>query len=460
MSHLSNKDRMPVAGKRRPLRAAWVAALVALAGCGGGERTAHVDGPPVAVGATGEYAGALVETYRRVGALFAEAYEGLAREVTNVWGDEHMEMPGQKTFVHYGDDMAARTVMDFEHGQLRVERVIEPGEDETVALNGMRAAIVEVASETPKDMARHDMMVAQMAAMAEGADAALFPPPPVPETASPAPPAAVTAATAPTLAPAPVARPMASTRPDRNESETAEMAGVLPADAADRLDTAAITRTRVVGDDGRERVMLSYTVDFIPGFYGTLAMRYADTVMEEAARHKIPPSLILAIIEAESAFNPRAISPIPAFGLMQIVAGSAGVDIARYVTGERRIFTPAELYDPERNIRFGTIYLKILKTRYLRAISDQESRLYCAIAAYNTGAGNVARAFTGRTSIAGAAEIINAMTPEEVLAHLRENLPFEETRRYVVKVLEARTDYLDWDDKIRFVDRAAPASDA
>lgn len=457
MFHVFERDRDPVANGRRPIPAVLIAALMVLAGCGGGERAASDGGPPVAEGATNSIADALVATYERVGKLFAEAYQGIAREVTDVWGFEHMEMPGQKTFVYYEDDMAARTVMDFENGKLRVERVIEPGDNETEALKEMRAAVNEAAAETPREMARHDMMVAKMATMAEDADVVLFPPPPAltsPE--SPTPPAA---ATRPSVAPAPVARPAPATPPARDEAETAELAGVLPADAADGLDPATVTRAPVIGDDGRERVMLSYTVDFIPGFYGTLAMRYADTVMAEAARHNIPPSLILAIIEAESAFNPRAISPIPAFGLMQIVAQSAGVDIARYVTGERRIFTPTELYDPEQNIRFGTIYLKILKTRYLRAISDPESRLYCAIAAYNTGAGNVARAFTGRTSVGAAAEVINAMTPAEVLAHLRRNLPFEETRRYVVKVLEARIDYLDWDDKVQFVESEAPADE-
>lgn len=454
-----NQERDRVAGGRRPVRAALFAALVTLAGCGGGERAATNGGPPVVDGSTNSITDTLVETYRRVGALFAEAYQGLASEVTDVWGNEHMEMPGQKTFVYYEEDMAARMVMDFEAGKLRVERVIEPGDDETDALNDMRTAVDAAAAETPRDMARHDMIFAKMATMAEGDEARLFPPPPAPPPpASSA--AAPTPEPAPEIAPAPVARPAPTAPPARDEADTAELAEVLPADAADRLDQATITRTPIVGDDGRERVMLSYTVDFIPGFYGTLAMRYADTVMAEAARHKIPPSLILAIIEAESAFNPRAISPIPAFGLMQIVAQSAGIDVARYVTGERRIFTPAELYDPEQNIRFGTIYLKILKTRYLRAIADPESRLYCAIAAYNTGAGNVARAFTGRTSVGAAADVINAMTPAEVLAHLRRNLPFEETRRYVVKVLEARVDYLDWDDKVQFVDQATPVDDA
>lgn len=460
MVHACKAQGFRTARLRHLGTAALFAAVASLAGCGG-ERVEHghgsaVDGSPVVDGGWERFAAAVTDTYDVVGELFAEAYQSLARGVTDVWGAEHMEMPGRKTFVYYEDGMTARTVMDFAGGALRVERVIEPGSDETAALEAMRGAVDRAVHETPAEMAAHDMMVDKMAAMAEAEDMVLFPPPP------PATPAAAPTPSPPPAAvlPPPTARPAFVAPAGADDAETAELAGVVAADAAAQLDAATVTRTTVVGDDGRERVMLSYTVDFIPGFYGTLAMRYADVVMSEAARHRIPPSLILAIIEAESAFNPRAVSPIPAFGLMQIVAQSAGVDVARYVLGERRIFTPAELFQPEQNIRFGTIYLKILKTRYLRAITDPQSRLYCAIAAYNTGAGNVARAFTGRTSVGAAAEVINAMTPAEVLAHLRTNLPFEETRRYVVKVLEARTDYLDWDDKVQFVASDPPGNDA
>jgi membrane-bound lytic murein transglycosylase C len=56
------------------------------------------------------------------------------------------------------------------------------------------------------------------------------------------------------------------------------------------------------------------------------------------------------------------------------------------------------------------------------------------IAAYNTGAGNVARAFTGTTSVTKAARKINQMTPFQVYNHLLRNLPHNETKDYLKRV--------------------------
>ena len=204
----------------------------------------------------------------------------------------------------------------------------------------------------------------------------------------------------------------------------------------------------VRGGDGVKRRMIAQTIPFIPRFYDRLAARYADDVMAQARAHDVAPSLILGVIEIESVFNPRAMSPIPAFGLMQIVPTSAGFDASGYLTGEPRLMGPEELYRPNANIGLGTAYLKLLFERYLRPIENPKSRLHGVIAAYNTGAGNVARSFTGKFNVNEAADIINAMTPDNVLAHLQDNLPFEETRRYIVKVSEARERYRDWDAKL------------
>ena len=74
-----------------------------------------------------------------------------------------------------------------------------------------------------------------------------------------------------------------------------------------------------------------------------------------------------------------------------------------------------------------------------------ESRLYCVISAYNTGAGNVARAFGAGRKVKVAAKRINAMQPREVYEHLRVNLPYDETRRYIDKVVRGMDRYASWD---------------
>jgi membrane-bound lytic murein transglycosylase C len=150
-------------------------------------------------------------------------------------------------------------------------------------------------------------------------------------------------------------------------------------------------------------------------------------------------------METESHFNPRARSHVPAFGLMQLVPKSGGVDAYNYVYGEKKILAPEYFFQPDQNVELGTAYLDLLFRRYLRSITDEQSRLYCTIAAYNTGAGNVAKAFTGKTSVGAAASLINALSAEEVYQHLIENLPYDETRNYLRKVRAAQAKYKQLD---------------
>lgn len=169
---------------------------------------------------------------------------------------------------------------------------------------------------------------------------------------------------------------------------------------------------------------------------------YRATVMEYAKKEGLDPALVLAIIHTESAFNPMARSPVPAFGLMQIVPSSAGKDASAYVYGKAAVLTPAYLYNSDNNIKMGCAYLHILNNNYLSDIVQPESRFYCTIAAYNTGAGNVARAFTGNANIKKAAIAINKMQPHEVYRHLIARLPYQETRDYVERVTRRYQLYL------------------
>ena len=76
------------------------------------------------------------------------------------------------------------------------------------------------------------------------------------------------------------------------------------------------------------------------------------------------------------------------------------------------------------NIRIGTAYLHLLYYRYFKGVRDERSRLLCVIAAYNTGPGNVARAFTGGKDLSEAIEVINGLSYKEVLRTLLYRLPW------------------------------------
>jgi membrane-bound lytic murein transglycosylase C len=157
-------------------------------------------------------------------------------------------------------------------------------------------------------------------------------------------------------------------------------------------------------------------------------------VHDMAQKYNLSASLIFSMIKNESAFNPRARSHANALGLMQLVPTSGGKEAYSYIKGRELTPGPDVLYDPEQNIELGTTYLHLLNSRYFGKVRNHQTRQYLIIAAYNTGAGNVAKAFTGKMKLRPAIQKINSMTPDQVYAHLIKHLPYEETRTYLSRI--------------------------
>lgn len=181
-------------------------------------------------------------------------------------------------------------------------------------------------------------------------------------------------------------------------------------------------------------------IPMVPDHSFVSAKRYRPFVEHFSRQFFVPRNLIYAIIKTESDFNPYAVSDAPAFGLMQIVPQTAGLDVNRFLNNVPRIPSRGFLFKPENNIQYGTAYLHLLDNRYLKDISDSLSREYCVIAAYNTGAGNVLRTFHRNED--QAFRLINGLGPLEVLTFLKSNLPHREARRYLTKVMSAQKDFV------------------
>jgi soluble lytic murein transglycosylase-like protein len=99
---------------------------------------------------------------------------------------------------------------------------------------------------------------------------------------------------------------------------------------------------------------------------------YDDIIEEAASKYEMDANLIRAVMQAESAFHPYAVSRAGAEGLMQLMpdlADEMGV---------------SDVFDPRDNIMGGARYLK-------RLLDYHEGNLDLALASYNAGPGNVQR---------------------------------------------------------------------
>ena len=134
----------------------------------------------------------------------------------------------------------------------------------------------------------------------------------------------------------------------------------------------------------------------------------------------VPYDIIYAIIETESSFRPKVVSPSGARGLMQIMPGKTLEHINQLLNSS---YEPDDLFDPEINVRLGTRYLA-----YLYTVFDVDETVY---AAYNAGVGTVL----------GWLEDTSYSTDRKTL--IQNNIPKQETKDYVVKVSAFRKAFLE-----------------
>ncbi len=190
--------------------------------------------------------------------------------------------------------------------------------------------------------------------------------------------------------------------------------------------------------DGSKKLKYTVTLDMTPDHLKVRIDRYLPMIREICAKHDIAPSVILAVIQTESTFNPRAYNRSSnACGLMQIVPRFAGRAMNKQLYGVDRKPTRNELFDSRRNIEMGVGYFKHLHDCYFNDVEKLRSRYYCMIAGYNGGAGNVFKAVDGsRGKSAAFTNKVNAMQSDAFFEFLRKNLPPRETRLYLKNVVD------------------------
>ena len=125
----------------------------------------------------------------------------------------------------------------------------------------------------------------------------------------------------------------------------------------------------------------AWVVETEPGWYlrSRYPLEYEHVIRAYASDRHLDPSLVAAVIYAESRFDPNVRSSAGAVGLMQVLP-ETGEFIARSTGGSD--FVEADLRDPDLNVRYGTWLLDYLRTRY-------DGDVETALAAYHAGPANV-----------------------------------------------------------------------
>jgi len=155
-------------------------------------------------------------------------------------------------------------------------------------------------------------------------------------------------------------------------------------------------------------------------------LAYWDIIKQESRARGLDPYQVAGLIRQETVFNPRAVSPQRAYGLMQLIVPTA-ITTARRV-GVDRAITMDSLFEPRLNIQLGTAYFKDQIDKY--------GRIEYVAAAYNAGPNRVVQ--------------WRASLPLQ-MDEWQEAVPFRETRLYIQGVVRNTLQYRRlYDDEGRF----------
>jgi soluble lytic murein transglycosylase len=142
---------------------------------------------------------------------------------------------------------------------------------------------------------------------------------------------------------------------------------------------------------------------------------FEASVKQAAAHNHLDPMLVAGVIRQESAFQADAVSRAGAVGLMQLLPKTA----RKLARRQRLRYAHAKLFNPEYNLKLGTLYLAELVKTF--------GSLEAALAAFNAGEERVA-AWKAEHSFEEQAEFV-------------ESIPFTETREYVQIVMRNAETY-------------------
>ena len=340
-----------------------------------------------------EYEASVTEEYKKYALEDRQAFEKYKREVEEKW--EEFKSPSTKEYVEYDENKESRTSIDFEKGTVTIEVLIE--EDRSTEKD-----ILDIVLATEKLQKAVENIV-----KTDGEDD----------------------------------KPLL-----QNQLESPKKEEVTPENISE-ISKELIKEKNITmetdheGTDGHKRKKYMVVIPLKANHLSERAKRYEKIVLKYSKQFDVEPHIVFAIIETESAFNPKAKSHIPAYGLMQLVPKSGARDAYLYVYKKDKYLGKRYLYTPENNIELGCAYIAKIRYVYYKDIIDDEKAYLCAIPAYNTGIGNVSKTLSGTTKLKPAAKAANNMSSKKLYGKLTTELQYKEARDYLTRVWERKDKY-------------------
>jgi len=325
-----------------------------------------------------------------------EAFEQYKRDIEAKW--EEFKSPEPKTLVEYSEDLNTRQSIDFEKGEVTIEVIVEeePTSDQPPKTE-----------EQQEEKIKETLTKELVGLIKKKADDNK-----------------------------PILKNQLETKDGKEVTENN-----AKEKAVDLVKSKKVEKKPYKAKDGKKRVKYTVKVPLKTNHLDERAKRFEDEILKQSKRWKLDPAIVFALMEAESAFNPKARSHIPAFGLMQLVPKSGARDAYKYVYKVDKLVTGEYLYKPINNIELGCAYFSKIRYYYFENIKDDELAYICSIPAYNTGIGNVSKTLCGKPYTNPAAKVASSMTADELYKKLTSDLKYEEARNYLERVWKYKEKY-------------------
>ena len=372
-------------------------------------------------------------------------FEEFKEAVEEKW--QNFKSPSKKEYVEYDDDLDSRATVDFEKGEITVEVIVE---DEVIEPSLEPTENVEQTA-PKKKLIPQEIKKKKMDKEPEPLKSI------VKKTKAPDP-----QKTKPKQRSPEVKKEIADQKLQRKLTDIIKAKGddgqpmlnkqvvdkkgktVTPATAkayaSELVANAPVATKTYKAKDGKKRTVYTVKVPMKSDHINTRADRYKQEVLKQSKRFNIDPIIAFAVMETESAFNPKAKSHIPAYGLMQLVPKSGARDAYLYVYKKDKFLDGDYLYKPGNNIELGCAYLAKIRHQNFKSIKDDERAYICAVPAYNTG-GNVAKGHVNQAKLKPASQKANSMTPDQLYKKLHRDLKYKEARDYLERVWSRKDKY-------------------